>query len=109
MLLRKAVKNKDWPVHEHNEEKCNTDLENDPGRKRKRDFKDEGMEIFWECMNNMEKTEKPNKGLLMLMENLSTSTSTIGMMQEYTQNFSTNWNYSCAVINATIFSLDLEE
>ena len=36
-----------------------------------------------ECMNSMEKTEKPNKGLLMLMENLSTSTSTIGMMQEY--------------------------
>ena len=83
LLLRKAVKNKDWPVHEHNEENCNSDLENDPGTKRKRDFKDEGMEIFWECMNNMEKTEKPNKGLLMLMENLSTSTSTIGMMQEY--------------------------
>ena len=49
----------------------------------RKEREDEGMDIFWECMNNMEKTEKPNKGLLMLMENLSTSTSTIGMMQEY--------------------------
>ena len=28
-----------------------------------------------------DKTEKPNKGIIMMMENLSTSSSTIGMVQ----------------------------
>ena len=107
--MRKAVKNKDWPVHEHNEENCNSDLENDSGTKRKRDFKDEGMEIFWECMNNMEKTEKPNKGLLMLMENLSTSTSTIEMMQEYDQRLFLKLELFLCGDQRYIFSLDLEE
>ena len=30
-----------------------------------------------------DKTEKPNKGIIMMMENPSTSSSTIGMMQEF--------------------------
>ena len=31
----------------------------------------------------IDKTEKLNKGIFMMMENLSTSSSTIGMMQEF--------------------------
>ena len=41
------------------------------------------MEEFEKFLMKTEKKEKPNKGIIMMMENLSTSTSTIGMMQEY--------------------------
>ena len=30
-----------------------------------------------------DKTQKPNKGIIMMMENLSTSSSTVGMMQKF--------------------------
>ena len=41
------------------------------------------MEEFEKFLMKTDKKEKPNKGIIMMMENLSTSTSTIGMMQEY--------------------------
>ena len=41
------------------------------------------MDIFMEFVNKTNKSAKPNKGIVMMMENLACSTSTIGMMQEF--------------------------
>ena len=60
-----------------------------------------------------DKTEKPNKGIIMMMENLSASSSTIGMMQEYDhrlfeaiENFlrgDENYNFLSEVKNMDLF------
>ena len=39
------------------------------------------MELFWSLLESVDKTIKPCKGLILLMKNLSTSSSTVGLMQ----------------------------
>ena len=46
-------------------------------------FSDDFWDIFMEFVNKTNKSAKPNKGIVMMMENLACSTSTIGMMQEF--------------------------
>ena len=80
-LLRKAAKAKDWPVFETNGD-SDSDPEFEVGEKRKRFEPDLGMDLFWKFLAKLDKSVKPNNGIVLLMENLSASTSTIGLMQE---------------------------
>ena len=82
-LLRKAAKAQKWPEMANYEEDSESASEFEPGQKRKRVVHDEGMEKFWRCMRKLDQTEKPQKGVVMLMENLSPSNSTIGLIQEF--------------------------
>ena len=41
------------------------------------------MEIFLKCTQKLDRSKSPNKGILLLMENLSSSTSTVGLMQKF--------------------------
>ena len=77
--LRKAAESQNWPSDKEQDE----DDEYEVGEKRKKTENDCGMEEFEKFLMKTDKKEKPNKGIIMMMENLSTSTSTIGMMQEY--------------------------
>ena len=77
--LRKAAETQSWPSDKEEDE----DDEYEVGEKRKKTENDCGMEEFEKFLMKTDKKEKPNKGIIMMMENLSTSTSTIGMMQEY--------------------------
>ena len=78
-LIKEAAKAKDWPKTKDGD-KSDSDPEYEVGEKRK---KNEGMDIFMEFVNKTNKSAKPNKGIVMMMENLACSTSTIGMMQEF--------------------------
>ena len=68
-----------WPSDEEEDE----DDEYEVSEKRKKTENDCGMEEFEKFLMKTDKKEKPNKGTIMMMENLSASSSTIGMMQEY--------------------------
>ena len=81
-LIKEAAKAKDWPKTKDGD-KSDSDPEYEVGEKRKKNENDEGMDIFMEFLNKTNKTAKPNKGIVMMMENLACSTSTIGMMQEF--------------------------
>ena len=72
-LLREAAKEKIWPQHVDNQE---LQL-----RRRTNLTEDAGMELFWSLLESVDKTIKPCKGLILLMKNLSTSSSTVGLMQ----------------------------
>ena len=52
----------------------------------KRNEHDEGMEMFRNFVKNFDQSVKPSSAIIMLMENLSSSTSTIGMMQEFDED-----------------------
>ena len=60
-----------------------SDLEYEVGEKRKKNDHDRGMDQLNEFLKTVDKTSKPSRGIQILMENLSTSTSTVGMMQVY--------------------------
>ena len=81
-IIKIAAKNKTWPEKEMGED-SGSDLESVVGKKRKKNYPDRGMEQFDEFLKSVDKTSKPSRGILILMENLSSSTSTIGMMQVY--------------------------
>ena len=51
------------------------------GGKRKRTETDDGMDLFLKMMVKLNKSNPPCQGFIQLMENLSTSTSTVGMFQ----------------------------
>ena len=84
-LIRNAAKAKDWPLLE-NLEDSDSDPEYEVGEKRKRNEHDEGMEMFRNFVKNFDQSVKPSSAIIMLMENLSSSTSTIGMMQEFDED-----------------------
>ena len=44
------------------------------------------MEIFTNFVKELDQSVKPSSAILMLMENLSSSSSTIGMMQEFDED-----------------------
>ena len=73
-ILREAAKNETWPLKEDDQE---------PQLKRTKHGiqKDDGMNLFWSLLESIDKTSKPSRGLTLLMENLSTSSSTVGLMQ----------------------------
>ena len=41
------------------------------------------MDKFWQMIQMLDRSEKPNQGILLLMENLSTFTSTIALTQQF--------------------------
>ena len=41
------------------------------------------MDIFLKFTKKLDRSKSPNKGILLLMENLSSSTSTVGLMQKF--------------------------
>ena len=64
-ILREAVKNASWPK----------------GGKLKNQQVDTGMQLFWEIVSLIKTNQNPRKGVLLLMESLSTSSSTLGLTQ----------------------------
>ena len=80
---RESAKKGIWPsTKESNAGNSESELEFEPGQKRKREYSDEGMDIFLKFTKKLDRSKSPNKGLLPLMENLSSSTSTVGLMQK---------------------------
>ena len=51
------------------------------GGKRKRTERDDGMDLFLKMVVKLNKSSPQCQGFIQLMENLSTSTSTVGMFQ----------------------------
>ena len=83
-LLRESAKKGIWPsTKESNAGSSESELEFEPGQKRKREYSDEGMDIFLKFTKKLDRSKSPNKGILLLMENLSSSTSTVGLMQKF--------------------------
>ena len=79
-ILREAAKNCIWPVL------TGKDVENDPefevGVKRKRDdSSDEGMLKFKTLMSKTDQTKPPTKGFRSILYNLSSSSSTVALLQ----------------------------
>ena len=66
-ILREAVKDASWPKPE-------------VGKLNNRQV-DTGMQHFWDLVSLIKTNEKPSKGALLLMESLSTSSSTLGLTQ----------------------------
>ena len=64
-------------------ENSDSDREYEVGEKRKKTKHDEGMIQFKKLLNTLDKSASPSPGIVLLMQNLSSSTSTIGMMQEF--------------------------
>ena len=64
-------------------ENSDSDPEYEVGEKRKKTKHDEGMVQFKKLLNTLDKSVSPSPGIVFLMQNLSSSTSTIGMMQEF--------------------------
>ena len=96
--LRKAAETQSWPSDKEEDE----DDEYEVGEKRKKTENDCGMEEFEKFLM------KPNKGIIMMMENLSASSSTIGMMQEYNHGlFEAKENFR-GEIKTTIFCQKLK-
>ena len=60
----------------------------------KRNDQDEGMEIFTNFVKELDQSVKPSSAILMLMENLSSISSTIGMMQEFDEDLIHKFNSS---------------
>ena len=83
-ILRKASENKAWP-DTGIEENSDSDPEYEVGEKRKKTKHDEGMDQFLNFLKTLDKSARPSPGIVLLMQNLSSSTSTIGMMQEFDQ------------------------
>ena len=83
--IRTAAIEKDWPVL-GNDGDSDSDPEYEVGEKRKKNEQDEGMEIFTNFVKELDQSVKPSSAILMLMENLSSSSSTIGMMQEFDED-----------------------
>ena len=83
--IRTAAIEKDWPVL-GNAGDSDSDPEYEVGEKRKKNEQDEGMEIFTNFVKELDQSVKPSSAILMLMENLSSSSSTIGMMQEFDED-----------------------
>ena len=84
LLLRESAKKGIWPsTKESNAGSSESELEFEPGQKRKREYSDEGMDIFLKFTKKLDRSKSPNKGILLLMENLSSSTSTVGLMQKF--------------------------
>ena len=77
-ILREAANKETWPLNEDDQE---------PQLKRSKNYvqKDAGMNLFWSLLESVDKTSKPSKGLTLLMKNLSTSSSTVGLMQTIDQ------------------------
>ena len=65
-ILREAVKNASWPK----------------GGKLNNQQVDTGMQLFWELVSLIKTNQNPSKGFLLLMESLSTSSSTLGLTQK---------------------------
>ena len=83
--IRSAAIEKDWPVL-GNDGDSDTDTEYEVGEKRKKREHDEGMEIFSNFLKELDQSVEPSSAILMLMQNLSSSTSTVGMMQEFDED-----------------------
>ena len=83
-ILRKASTNKAWPDTDI-EENSDSDPEYEVGEKRKKTKHDEGMDQFLKFLKTLDKSARPSPGIVLLMQNLSSSTSTIGMMKEFDQ------------------------
>ena len=81
-ILRKSAEQGIWPKPEYLDS-SDSDPEFEIGEKRKKSDVDEGMDSFWKMIQMLDRSEKPNKGILLIMENLSTFTSTIGLMQTF--------------------------
>ena len=81
-IIKNAAKEKTWPETEMAGD-SGSDLEYEVGEKRKKNDHDRGMDQLNEFLKTVDKTSKPSRGIQILMENLSTSTSTVGMMQVY--------------------------
>ena len=73
-LLREAAKKEIWPQHED-------DQELQLKRSKSAADDDTGMELFWRLLESIDTKIKPCRGIILLMENLSTSSSTVGLMQ----------------------------
>ena len=77
-ILREAAKKETWPLNEDDQK---------PQLKQRKNGvkKDDGMNLFWSLLESVDKTSKPSKGLTLLMKNLATSSSTVGLMQTIDQ------------------------
>lgn len=78
-VLRNAAINNIWP-------KIELQAESDPefmsGKKRKRgDAIDGGMDLVWKCLDQIDQSKPPNEGMVKLLLNLSTKTSTTSLFQ----------------------------
>ena len=71
-ILREAAKKGAWPKYEKLVNPTKSAQDHDPG-----------MELFWKLVSDLDQnqTAKPSRGLILLMSNLSTSSSTVGLMQ----------------------------
>ena len=78
-ILRKAAINRTWPKKDYEPE---SDPEFVPGSKRKRgDAIDGGMVLVWKCLDQLDQSNPPSEGMLKLLLNLSTKTSTTSLFQ----------------------------
>ena len=71
-ILGEAAKKGAWPKHEKLVNPTRSVQDHDPG-----------MKLFWKLVSDVDhdQTAKPSHGLILLMSNLSTSSSTVGLMQ----------------------------
>ena len=81
-IIRQAAVNRTWPTEGPKVARKEHDPEFQPGKKRNREEEnDEGMEIFWKYLLKIDKTYPPKQGMVDLMLNLSTKTSTTSIFQ----------------------------
>ena len=79
-ILRDAAKNSTWPVLTVKDDEIDPEFE--VGIKRKReDNSDDGMLKFKKLMAKTDQTNPPSKGFRSIMFNLSSSTSTVALLQ----------------------------
>lgn len=77
-ILREAAKNCIWPKKERQEE---DDPDYRIGNKRKNAEPDTGMSLVWNCLQKIDQTNPPRSGMIDLLMNLSTKTSTTSLFQ----------------------------
>ena len=81
-LLKSAAQKKEWPVLDCHPEPDNHH-EVEVAKKRPKLEHDDGMEKFCQFLRTFDKSTKPSRNFLTIMEILSTSTSTAAITQEY--------------------------
>ena len=81
LLLRESAKKGIWPsTKESNAGSSESELEFEPGQKENENTP---MKEWTSFTQKLDRSKSPNKGILLLMENLSSSTSTVGLMQKF--------------------------
>ena len=81
-LLKSAAQKEEWPVLDCHPEPDNHH-EVEVAKKRPKLEHDDGMEKFCQFLRTFDKSTKPSRNFLTIMEILSTSTSTAAITQEY--------------------------